>query len=522
MSEQFLETGAQPEAKESLKNSPEAFEEQISALFAQYEKLGVKQHRVDSRITGLLFEEDIPEDHPWRKRQLEAKNPKAVSDLKYTPETPAIPQTLPGTFAKEISPLIEALKQLTTEQTEIQAKIKDLLTKHKDLPQAYYWQAFYINKTGDGTRGEMFQLFRQAYEQKDPRAQYWLANHYRYTDPKKAFELLLLAAAAGYPEAQFILGYDHERGEDGLTKNFKAAKRLFESAAAQGHLKSLLHLGDNYEWGAYDVQQDIQTAIDYYKQAVIVSEQKADHHAEAHFRLGKIYANGKGVEKDLKEAAKWYRAAAENGDVAAQRIFGDYCAQGIGGVEKDEKQAVYWYRLAASWRHIGDTKAQYNLVRCYATGTGVEKDEKKALRWLQIAAQRHHTEAQLQLGHCYEEGRWGAVKDAKNAVVWYRTAAAQGNGQASYEMGRCYQEGIGLLRDFKEARKNYQLAESRGYTAAGEALEKLKNPSSNSNSNFSRSSGSSFNFSGPLVQSGTPNTTEGEAIELETLTSRRD
>ena len=36
------------------------------------------------------------------------------------------------------------------------------------------------------------------------------------------------------------------------------------------------------------------------------------------FKLGWMYANGEGVEKDYKEAVKWYRKAAEQGSENAK------------------------------------------------------------------------------------------------------------------------------------------------------------------------------------------------------------
>ena len=44
--------------------------------------------------------------------------------------------------------------------------------------------------------------------------------------------------------------------------------------------------------------------------------------AAAQCLLGVVYAQGLGVPQDYKEAAKWYRLAAEQGHAAAQRNRG--------------------------------------------------------------------------------------------------------------------------------------------------------------------------------------------------------
>ena len=79
--------------------------------------------------------------------------------------------------------------------------------------------------------------------------------------------------------------------------------------------------------------------------------------AEVQFALGWCYYEGYGVEKDPREAVKWYRKAAEQGHATAQVGLG-WCYYEGGGVEKDPREAVKWYRKAAEQ---GDAKAQKAL-----------------------------------------------------------------------------------------------------------------------------------------------------------------
>ena len=53
------------------------------------------------------------------------------------------------------------------------------------------------------------------------------------------------------------------------------------------------------------------------------------------------------------------------------------------GVAKDVYEAVKWYRLAADQ---GNVIAQYNLGVCYANGTGVAKNDAEAVKWYKKAA----------------------------------------------------------------------------------------------------------------------------------------
>jgi TPR repeat protein len=59
-----------------------------------------------------------------------------------------------------------------------------------------------------------------------------------------------------------------------------------------------------------------------------------------------MYQEGHGVAKDDREAVKWYRKAAEQGNAPAQYSLGVMYEDGR-GVTKDESEAVKWYRKAA-------------------------------------------------------------------------------------------------------------------------------------------------------------------------------
>jgi len=77
----------------------------------------------------------------------------------------------------------------------------------------------------------------------------------------------------------------------------------------------------------------------------------------------------------------------------------------------------------------GDAAAQYNLGRMYANGWNVARDDAQAAAWLRKAAEQGFALAQNGLGLMYAQGR-GVGKDDAQAVFWYRQAAAQGLAEA--------------------------------------------------------------------------------------------
>ncbi len=89
--------------------------------------------------------------------------------------------------------------------------------------------------------------------------------------------------------------------------------------------------------------------------------------ASAQFYLGVMHDIGRGLPQDDKEAAKWYRLAADQGNASAQ----------------DYKEAVRWYRLAADQ---GDAFAQICLGFMYANDLGVRRSKIMAYALWNISA----------------------------------------------------------------------------------------------------------------------------------------
>lgn len=88
-------------------------------------------------------------------------------------------------------------------------------------------------------------------------------------------------------------------------------------------------------------------------------------------------------------------------------------------MKQDPAEAARWYRAPADQ---GDVDAQYRLARLYETGQGVQQDAAEAARWFREAAQRGHADAQLNLAAMYAEGQ-GVKRDDVLAYSWATFAA---------------------------------------------------------------------------------------------------
>ncbi len=96
-----------------------------------------------------------------------------------------------------------------------------------------------------------------------------------------------------------------------------------------------------------------------------------------------------GDEKKLQESFWQLYTSALRGDMKAQYEVGTMYEQGK-GVGRDLAQAALWYEKAA-WQ--GHVDAQYNLALMYTSGRGVDPNEERAMLWLAKAARQGDKEA---------------------------------------------------------------------------------------------------------------------------------
>ena len=97
------------------------------------------------------------------------------------------------------------------------------------------------------------------------------------------------------------------------------------------------------------------------------------------YNLGFMYANGEGVPKNDAEAMKWYRKAAQQGDVMAQVNLGVMYGTGK-GVPMNYVKAYMWYSLAKAQ---GEKKASDNLgiITKKMTPAQIDEAQKLAAEW---------------------------------------------------------------------------------------------------------------------------------------------
>ena len=127
------------------------------------------------------------------------------------------------------------------------------------------------------------------------------------------------------------------------------------------------------------------------------------------------------LREDYKTAHKLLLPLGEMGIASAQNYLGLMYADGK-GVIQDDKEAIKWYRLAVEQ---GFADAQYNLGWMYEKGQGVIQNDKEAVKWYRLAAEQEHARAQFRLGLMYENG-WGVPQDFVLALMWFNLSGTNG------------------------------------------------------------------------------------------------
>jgi len=154
----------------------------------------------------------------------------------------------------------------------------------------------------------------------------------------------------------------------------------------------------------------------------------------ARWKLGQMYADGQGVQRDDLKAYHYFNELVEDYDEdqpdrrnlsAVSNAFvavGVYCLNGIpnSDVQPDPQRAHELFQYAATI--FGDPNAQYNLAHMYMVGAGgVAKDNVAAVRWLAVAAQKGHAPSQALLGHMLFTGD-GAPRQRARGLMWLEFA----------------------------------------------------------------------------------------------------
>jgi uncharacterized protein len=181
--------------------------------------------------------------------------------------------------------------------------------------------------------------------------------------------------------------------------------------------------------------------------------------AIARWKLGEMYADGQGVQRDDVKAYHYFSQLVDDYDEdqpdrrnlsAISNAFvavGVYCLTGIpnSDVRPDPGRAHELFQYAATI--FGDPNAQYNLAHMYMVGAGgVAKDNIAAVRWLAVAAQKGHAPSQALLGHMLFMGD-GIPHQRARGLMWLEFAKDAAPDPKETWIRDLYQRDFGLASE---------------------------------------------------------------------------
>ncbi len=189
-------------------------------------------------------------------------------------------------------------------------------------------------------------------------------------DYQNALFYYRMAAEEDFPDALERLAEAYLGDELGLEKDEATALKLFKKAAKLGNAAAEYNLGMAYACGYYGVTPDKDKAVFWLKKSA------KGENPMACVQMGLYNLYTVKTDKACKKAFEYFQNAYYLGEEEAVINLGLCYLQGK-GVERNPKEAVKCFTEAVKRTNSG--VAYYNLGLCYENGLGVRKDYKKAI-----------------------------------------------------------------------------------------------------------------------------------------------
>ncbi len=319
-----------------------------------------------------------------------------------------------------------------------QAHLAELLAYYADQPN--YFKAF--------------ELAEPAAESGEPRAQGILASLYLSgrgitTDVEAALAWAEKALPAEDPYALESLAIIYLEGH-GRPADATKAIEFYEIMAKNGNSDAHVEIGRIFENGIAGVEQNLETAAEYYLEAA-----KAGI-VEAEMAIGVFYLQGVGVGKDEAEAYRWLKKAADSKEPSATMYLGRLYLHGVPSlnIEPNNNKAWYYIKKAAD---LGEPEAKADAAWMYHRGLGVAKSDRSAFTYANSSAESGIPEGQALLGYLLITGT-GTAKNPAQGVSWLELASNQGSALGLGYLGQAYLQGIGVPKDVTKARELFERA----------------------------------------------------------------
>ena len=229
---------------------------------------------------------------------------------------------------------------------------------------------------------------------------------------------------------------------------FGKGQEVNKSIAFQHYLKGVSTINQINPYCDYRVanmlyrgeacQKNIEEAEIYYAQALkgFISYENKIKDDKLEYRIGCMYKDGLGCNKDYEKAFKYFSMSATNNNSYAEYALGKMYLLGE-GIEQNPEQAMGWLQKSAEQ---DNEWAKYALGKIYLLGEGIEQNPKLAIQWLEKSAEQDNQWAEYMLGKIYLDGEV-VEQNPELAIQWLEKSAEQDNQWAEYALGKIYLDG---------------------------------------------------------------------------------
>lgn len=166
-------------------------------------------------------------------------------------------------------------------------------------------------------------------------------------------------------------------------------------------------------------------------------------------QMGSFYEKGLGVPKDLHQAFKFYKEAADLGYGTAQFNLGLMYQYGR-HVKSDVEKAIFWYKKSVD-NDDPEGDAAYNLGVLYTRDSRVKRNITLGMKYYEMAFSKGNAMAAYNLGVIHSDGDYGFPVNKKIAVFYYTISSLKDYPDALHNLSVMYQNGDGVLQNFEES-----------------------------------------------------------------------
>ncbi|WP_053956320.1 MobP3 family relaxase [Inediibacterium massiliense] len=271
---------------------------------------------------------------------------------------------------------------------------------------------------------------------------------------------------------KFLFGTENE------DPDFEKVMEFLKSESEKGNVLAVFDIGRMYADGL-GVEINAEQAKNYYTKALegfqFVENKKPWKYTQ--YRIGKMFAQGLGTEQNYENAADWLSKSSAEKYKFAEYSHGGlyYCGQ---GVDQNFEKAFELYLRSAKQ---GFPYADFEVAKMFRDGTGTEKDENQSNIYFQKAfvgfesleKQSRDDKLQYRLGWMLQNGI-GTEKDIVRAKEYFQKSAKLGNTFACYSLAKIILlEENPTEEEIKSAIEYFKTASQSGNPFAQYALAKL-------------------------------------------------